>query len=66
MIKMYKINFTRYIRRQGSDGNLYITIPITEERKNNIEEGDLVEIQLKKVNLKKESNQVAKATEESS
>lgn len=56
MNKMYKINFTRYIRRQGSVGNLYITIPITEERKNNIEEGDLVEIQLKKVKVKAQSN----------
>lgn len=52
MIKMYKINFSRYIRRQGSDGNLYITIPIIKERKNKIEEGDLVEVQLKKVKIK--------------
>lgn len=56
MIKMYKINFSRYIRRQGSEGNLYITIPITEERKNKIEEGDLVEVQLKKVKIKTHSN----------
>jgi len=46
---MYKITFTRYIRRQGTEGNLYITIPITEERKNNIEDGDLVEVSLKRV-----------------
>ena len=49
---MYKINFTRYIRRQGADGNLYITIPITEERKHSIEEGDLVEVSIKRVQLK--------------
>ena len=64
MIKMYKITFTRYIRRQGSDGNLYVTIPITEERKNNIDDGDLVEVSVKKVVLN-ESNTNAKATEES-
>ena len=56
MIKMYKINFSRHIRRQGSEGNLYITIPITEERKNKIEEGDLVEVQLKSVKIKTHSN----------
>lgn len=48
---MYKIRFTRHVRRQGSEGNLYITIPITEERKHNIEDGDLVEITVKKANL---------------
>lgn len=56
MIKMYKINFTRHIRRQGSDGNLYITIPIAEERKNKIEEGELVDVQLKKVKIRNTSN----------
>jgi len=63
MIKMYKINFTRHIRRQGSDGNLYITIPIAEERKNKIEEGELVDVQLKKVKIRNTSN-VEAITEE--
>jgi len=56
MIKMYKITFTRHIRRQGSDGNLYITIPIAEERKNKIEEGELVDVILKKVKIRSPSN----------
>lgn len=60
-----KIRFTRYLRRQGSKGNLYITIPLTEERKNNVTEGDLVEVQLKVIPTNKEDDFVNAAKEES-
>jgi len=63
---MYKIIFTRHVRRQGASGNLYITIPITEERKNSIEEGDLVEVHLKQVKFSENPNQKVKISEVSS
>lgn len=55
---MYKTIFTRVIRRQGNDGNLYVTIPVYEERKNQIEEGDMVEVRVKKVELKSKKTKI--------
>jgi len=49
------INFKRYVRRQGTDGNLYITIPATEERSNKIREGDLVEVNIANISKQIES-----------
>jgi hypothetical protein len=43
---MNEITFSRYIRRHGTEGNLYITIPKYDERNHQIEEDMLVEVRI--------------------